>query len=120
MHPLWFSPLLPLLFLVSAVGLGLGMVAVETLVSSWLYRREAEWELLHGLDACGDGRSRRLLRPAPGRRRVARRAGASARRLLVRGAVLDRDVAEHDRPGRALPPLTRRATGGGPSPGARS
>jgi Ni/Fe-hydrogenase subunit HybB-like protein len=49
MHPLWFSPLLPLLFLVSAVGLGLGMVAVETLVSSWLYRREPEWELLHGL-----------------------------------------------------------------------
>lgn len=49
MHPLWFSPLLPLLFLVSAVGLGLGMVVVESLVSSWLYRRETEWELLHGL-----------------------------------------------------------------------
>jgi len=49
MHPLWFSPLLPLLFLVSAVGLGLGMVTVESLVSAWLYRREAEWDLLRGL-----------------------------------------------------------------------
>ena len=49
MHPLWFSPTLPLLFLVSAVGLGLGMVTVESLVSSWLYRREAEWDVLRGL-----------------------------------------------------------------------
>ena len=49
MHPLWFSPLLPLLFLVSAVGLGLGMVCVESLVTSWLYRREVEWDLLRGL-----------------------------------------------------------------------
>jgi len=49
MHPLWFSPLLPLLFLVSAVGLGLGMVTVESLVTSWLYRREPEWALLRGL-----------------------------------------------------------------------
>jgi Ni/Fe-hydrogenase subunit HybB-like protein len=49
MHPLWFSPLLPLLFLVSAVGLGLGMVNVEGLVTSWLYRREPEWDLLRGL-----------------------------------------------------------------------
>ncbi len=49
MHPLWFSPMLPLLFLISAVGLGLGMVTVESLVSSWLYRREAEWDVLRGL-----------------------------------------------------------------------
>jgi Ni/Fe-hydrogenase subunit HybB-like protein len=49
MHPLWFSPLLPLLFLISAVGLGLGMVTVESLVTSWLYRRRPEWDLLGGL-----------------------------------------------------------------------
>jgi Ni/Fe-hydrogenase subunit HybB-like protein len=49
MHPLWFSPLLPVHFLVSAVGLGLGMVTVESLVTSWLYRREPEWDLLRGL-----------------------------------------------------------------------
>ena len=49
MHPLWYSPILPLLFLVSAIGLGLCTVTVESLVSSWLYRREPEWPLLRGL-----------------------------------------------------------------------
>jgi len=49
MHPLWYSPLLPPMFLISAVGLGLGMVCLESLISSWLYRREREWELLTGL-----------------------------------------------------------------------
>ncbi len=49
MHPLWYSPLLPPLFLVSAIALGLGMVALESLVSAWLYRREPEWPQLAGL-----------------------------------------------------------------------
>ncbi len=49
MHPLWFSPILPPLFLVSAIGLGLGMVTLESLVSSWLYKREPEWPQLKGL-----------------------------------------------------------------------
>lgn len=48
-HPLWYSPLLPLLFFISAVGLGLATVTVEGLVTSWLYKREAEWPLLPGL-----------------------------------------------------------------------
>jgi len=45
-HPLWYSGILPLLFFVSAVGLGLGMVTMESLVSSWLYRRDLEIDLL--------------------------------------------------------------------------
>ena len=49
MHPLWYSPILPLLFFVSAVGLGLMMVATESTVTSWLYRREGEWPVLRGL-----------------------------------------------------------------------
>ena len=49
MHPLWYTPILPLLFFVSAVGLGLAMVATESLATSWLYRRETEWHLLRGL-----------------------------------------------------------------------
>ena len=49
MHPLWYSPSLPLLFLVSAIGLGLCMVTVESLASSWLYRREGEWDVLLGV-----------------------------------------------------------------------
>ncbi len=49
LHPLWYSPLLPLLFLVSAVGLGLAMVTTESLATSWLYKKPAEWGLLRGL-----------------------------------------------------------------------
>jgi Ni/Fe-hydrogenase subunit HybB-like protein len=49
MHPLWYSPILPLLFFVSAVGLGLMMVATESTVTSWLYHREGEWPILRGL-----------------------------------------------------------------------
>lgn len=49
MHPLWYSPLMPLLFLISAVGLGLAMVTLESLVTSWLYRKETEWPELTGL-----------------------------------------------------------------------
>lgn len=49
MHPLWYSPLLPVLFFVSAVGLGLATVIVENVVSSWLFRVEPEAHLLPGL-----------------------------------------------------------------------
>ncbi len=49
LHPLWYSPILPLLFLVSAVALGVMMVTCESLASSWLFRRQPEWPLLDGL-----------------------------------------------------------------------
>ncbi len=49
LNPLWYSPILPLLFFVSAVALGLMMVTTESLVSAWLFRREPEWKLLPGL-----------------------------------------------------------------------
>ena len=49
MHPLWYTPLLPPLFLISAIALGLGMVSLEGLVSSWLYKREPEWPQISGL-----------------------------------------------------------------------
>jgi Ni/Fe-hydrogenase subunit HybB-like protein len=49
LHPLWYSPLLPLLFLVSAVALGLAMVCSESIVSAWLFHREPEWEPIGGL-----------------------------------------------------------------------
>jgi Ni/Fe-hydrogenase subunit HybB-like protein len=48
-HPLWYSPLLPLLFLVSAVALGLAMVSSENVISAWLFHREPEWDLVGGL-----------------------------------------------------------------------
>ncbi len=49
LHPLWYSPILPLLFFVSAIGLGLMMVAVESSTTAWLYHRHGEWPVLRGL-----------------------------------------------------------------------
>ena len=49
MHPLWYSPMLPPMFLISAVALGLAMVTLESVITSWLYKREAEWSQLRGL-----------------------------------------------------------------------
>ena len=48
-HPLWYSPILPVLFFISAVGLGLMMVTAESLTTAWLYEREPETELLSTL-----------------------------------------------------------------------
>ena len=49
MHPLWFSPVQSPLFLISAIALGLAMVTLEGVITSWLYRRKAEWPLFGGL-----------------------------------------------------------------------
>lgn len=48
-HPLWDSPILPLLFLVSAIGLGLMVVAFESIVAGWLVGHRPRVELLSGL-----------------------------------------------------------------------
>ncbi len=49
LHPLWYSPALPLLFLVSAIGLGMMMVTFESHCTAWLYRRKPETEALSPL-----------------------------------------------------------------------
>jgi len=46
LDPLWYSPLQPLQFFVSAVALGMMMVALESIVSHWLYRRSADTTLI--------------------------------------------------------------------------
>jgi Ni/Fe-hydrogenase subunit HybB-like protein len=51
LHPLWYSPILPVLFLLSAIGLGLAMVIFESHVTAWLYRRKPETEMLSSLAA---------------------------------------------------------------------
>jgi formate-dependent nitrite reductase membrane component NrfD len=48
-HPLWYTPLLPFLFFLSAVALGMGMVIVESKASAWLYRRHPEDRVLSSL-----------------------------------------------------------------------
>ena len=49
LHPLWYTPILPLLFFVSAVGVGLAMVIFESSLSASVFRRPLELELLSEL-----------------------------------------------------------------------
>ncbi len=49
LHPLWYSPILPVLFLVSAVALGMMMVTFESHFTAYLYRRKPETEALSSL-----------------------------------------------------------------------
>lgn len=49
LHPLWYTPLLPVLFFTSAVGAGIGMVIVESYLSKRAFGRHLEMELLEPL-----------------------------------------------------------------------
>lgn len=49
LSPLWYSPLLPLLFFVSAVMVAPAMVSFEALATAWAFRRTPETRLLQGL-----------------------------------------------------------------------
>lgn len=49
LDPLWYTPILPILFFISAVGLGLSMIMTESLITSWLYEKKPETHLLAGL-----------------------------------------------------------------------
>ncbi|MFC2150129.1 NrfD/PsrC family molybdoenzyme membrane anchor subunit [Calditrichota bacterium] len=45
-HPLWYSQIMPILFFISAIGLGLMMVTLESLITTFIYEREPETRLL--------------------------------------------------------------------------
>ncbi|MCF7810326.1 Ni/Fe-hydrogenase cytochrome b subunit [bacterium] len=45
-HPLWYTSILPILFFISAIGLGLMMVTFESNFTAWLYKRKPETALL--------------------------------------------------------------------------
>jgi Ni/Fe-hydrogenase subunit HybB-like protein len=49
LHPLWYTTLLPEVFFISAICLGLTMVIFESSLTSWLYRHEPEKDMLEGL-----------------------------------------------------------------------
>jgi len=51
LHPLWHTDILPVLFFVSAVALGLMMIVLESLISGYIYRRPPETHLLAKLAA---------------------------------------------------------------------
>ena len=46
MNPLWWTPILPLLFLLSAIAVGFAMVIFESLVASRVFGREPEMDVL--------------------------------------------------------------------------
>jgi len=49
LHPLWYSPIIWVLFFVSAVALGLMMVTAESLFSGWLFGHKIKVDRLAGL-----------------------------------------------------------------------
>lgn len=49
LHPLWYTPMLPVLFFLSALAVGLAMVAVESSLSSRAFGRSLELPQLRGL-----------------------------------------------------------------------
>lgn len=49
LHGLWYTQNIPWLFFISAIALGLCMVIMESTVTSWLYERKPETELMQGL-----------------------------------------------------------------------
>jgi Ni/Fe-hydrogenase subunit HybB-like protein len=48
-HPLWYSPIIWVLFFVSAAGLGLMTIAAETLFSAWYFGHKLRVDLLSNL-----------------------------------------------------------------------
>jgi Ni/Fe-hydrogenase subunit HybB-like protein len=49
LHPLWYSPLLPVLFYVSAIAVGLAMTIFESWHSAKAFGRQLEWPLIQKL-----------------------------------------------------------------------
>src|SRR5262249_61492752 len=49
LHPLWNTGWLPLLFLLSCIGMGYAAVVFEGALSAWMFQREPEREMLAGL-----------------------------------------------------------------------
>lgn len=49
LSPLWYSPNMPYLFYMSAIAVGIAMVAFESIVSAWAFKREQEREIVAGL-----------------------------------------------------------------------
>jgi len=45
-HPLWYTPILPLLFLLSAIAVGYPMVVLESIIAAKSLKREPEMEVL--------------------------------------------------------------------------
>jgi Ni/Fe-hydrogenase subunit HybB-like protein len=49
LHPLWYSPLLPLMFFISAVSVGLSMVIFESFLSRRAFKKRLELDILSSI-----------------------------------------------------------------------
>jgi Ni/Fe-hydrogenase subunit HybB-like protein len=49
LHPLWRTPMLPLLFLIGCVAMGYAVVVFESVLSSLAFKRQPETKMLSGL-----------------------------------------------------------------------
>ena len=49
LHPLWWTPTLPILFFISALAIGMGMIIFESTLSSRFFKRGLESHLLEKL-----------------------------------------------------------------------
>jgi Ni/Fe-hydrogenase subunit HybB-like protein len=49
LHPLWNTAMIPLLFLISCIGMGYGVVVLESAVSSRVFKRQRETSMLVSL-----------------------------------------------------------------------
>lgn len=49
LHPLWYSPILPILFLISAIAVGPAMVIFESTLSNRVFGHSLETDILSGL-----------------------------------------------------------------------
>lgn len=49
LHPLWYTPLLPAFFILSAIGVGLAMVIFESFLSYRAFRKQIEPDLLRDI-----------------------------------------------------------------------
>ncbi len=48
-HPLWYTPIIPLLFFISSIAAGLAMVVAGGTLSYWVFKRSLSQELVGGL-----------------------------------------------------------------------
>jgi Ni/Fe-hydrogenase subunit HybB-like protein len=49
LHPLWWTPILPILFFISAISIGLAMIILESSISSSYFKRGLEVDILDKL-----------------------------------------------------------------------
>jgi len=55
LHPLWASPIQNIIFFVSAIGMGLSFLSLLFLLTNWLYKRPAPWDIVGGLTRVAGG-----------------------------------------------------------------